>query len=116
MRFPRRAQRFVAPWGTPPKAQAPALACVLPIQYSVSGPHMGASPKAKVAALALWPRANSAHPSHVLWPHEGGFSFGPHWQRPFGGRAQFRHAVHTLRGPVRGSTEGDAHNDGIHNC
>eukprot|EP00959_Pyramimonas_sp_CCMP1952_P218590 4571598-Pyramimonas_sp.AAC.1 len=39
MRAFRPVQRFVAPWGVPPKALVAQFACVSPTQKSVSWPH-----------------------------------------------------------------------------
>eukprot|EP00959_Pyramimonas_sp_CCMP1952_P085666 1791927-Pyramimonas_sp.AAC.1 len=39
MRFPHPGQRFVAPWGTPPKPPVAQFACGSPAQGSVSRPH-----------------------------------------------------------------------------
>eukprot|EP00959_Pyramimonas_sp_CCMP1952_P339091 7101363-Pyramimonas_sp.AAC.1 len=39
MRLPHPVQRFVAPWGTPPKGPVAQFACVSPIQHRASWPH-----------------------------------------------------------------------------
>eukprot|EP00959_Pyramimonas_sp_CCMP1952_P210074 4395432-Pyramimonas_sp.AAC.1 len=44
MRLPRPEQRFVAPWGAPPKAPVAQSACVSPAQDSVSWHHREPSP------------------------------------------------------------------------
>eukprot|EP00959_Pyramimonas_sp_CCMP1952_P412052 8634531-Pyramimonas_sp.AAC.1 len=53
MRFPHPGQRFVAPYGAPPKAPVGVFACGSPTQGSVSLPILGgAPPKAPVGVFA----------------------------------------------------------------
>eukprot|EP00959_Pyramimonas_sp_CCMP1952_P445449 9326360-Pyramimonas_sp.AAC.1 len=57
MRFTHPVQRFVAPWGAPPKVQVLPSACVLHTQYSFSGP-IGSPTEGPSATVRMRP----AHP------------------------------------------------------